>query len=125
MFSMTPLTSRLTFWAMSPARCATFWAAGCVDELLVYVAPVLLGAGPAAVPDLGIGTIGDAARLRLVDLARVGPDVRLRLVPIATASPDLAHGPTGTQALTPRPPDVAAGPAAAQALVPAPSTQED
>jgi hypothetical protein len=28
MFSMTPLTLRLTFWAMNPARWATFWAAG-------------------------------------------------------------------------------------------------
>lgn len=74
-----------------PTLAGAFWAAGCVDELLVYLAPVLLGAGPGGVPDLGITTLDDAARLRLVDVARVGPDVRLRLVPApvpATPAPD-------------------------------------
>ncbi|GGK82904.1 bifunctional diaminohydroxyphosphoribosylaminopyrimidine deaminase/5-amino-6-(5-phosphoribosylamino)uracil reductase RibD [Ornithinimicrobium pekingense] len=90
-----------------PTLGGAFWAAGCVDELLVYVAPVLLGAGPTGVPDLGITTIGDAARLRLVDLARVGPDVRLRLVPTAPAV------------------DPAPDPAREHTLVPTPSPQED
>ncbi|RIK17865.1 MAG: bifunctional diaminohydroxyphosphoribosylaminopyrimidine deaminase/5-amino-6-(5-phosphoribosylamino)uracil reductase RibD [Acidobacteria bacterium] len=92
-----------------PTLAGAFWAAGCVDELLVYVAPVLLGAGSAAVPDLGITTIDDAARLRLVDLTRVGPDVRLRLVPTA-ATPD---------------PEPASPSSPAHALVPASPIQED
>lgn len=90
-----------------PTLGGAFWAAGCVDELLVYLAPVLLGAGAAGVPDLGIGTIDDAARLRLVDLTRVGPDVRLRLVPATPAA------------------DPAPDPARAHSLVPAPPLQED
>lgn len=75
-----------------PTLAGAFWSAGCIDELLVYVAPVLLGSGPAAVPDLGVTTIGEAARLRVVDLDRVGPDVRLRLAPAADRTgprPDL------------------------------------
>ncbi|PRZ03497.1 diaminohydroxyphosphoribosylaminopyrimidine deaminase/5-amino-6-(5-phosphoribosylamino)uracil reductase [Isoptericola sp. CG 20/1183] len=48
---------------------AAFWRAGLVDEMVAYVAPVLLGAGPAAVGDLGITTIAGAARLDVVDVA--------------------------------------------------------
>lgn len=71
-----------------PTLAGAFWAAGCVDELLVYLAPALLGAGPSAVPDLGTGTVADAARLDLLDIARVGPDLRLRLLPLPpTPSP--------------------------------------
>ena len=40
-----------------------FWRAGLVDEVLAYLAPTLLGAGPCAVGDLGITTIDDAVRL--------------------------------------------------------------
>ncbi|WP_151526540.1 bifunctional diaminohydroxyphosphoribosylaminopyrimidine deaminase/5-amino-6-(5-phosphoribosylamino)uracil reductase RibD [Serinicoccus kebangsaanensis] len=65
-----------------PTLAAAFWRAGLVDELLVHLAPALLGAGPGAVPDLGIGTIADAARLELVEVDRLGPDLQLRLRPI-------------------------------------------
>jgi diaminohydroxyphosphoribosylaminopyrimidine deaminase/5-amino-6-(5-phosphoribosylamino)uracil reductase len=40
---------------------------------------VLLGAGPAALQDSGVGTIADAVRLQLVDVTRVGEDVRLTM----------------------------------------------
>lgn len=54
---------------------AAFWRAGLVDEVVAYVAPVLLGAGPSAVGDLGITTIAGAVRLDVVDVAVVpGPD---------------------------------------------------
>lgn len=69
-----------------PTLGGAFWRAGLVDELLVHLAPALLGAGPLAVPDLGITTIGDAARLDLVDLTRLGPDLQLRLRPTAGAT---------------------------------------
>jgi diaminohydroxyphosphoribosylaminopyrimidine deaminase/5-amino-6-(5-phosphoribosylamino)uracil reductase len=64
-----------------PTLAAAFWTAGLVDEVVIYVAPALLGAGRLAVGDLGIGTIADAARLHLIDVTRVGEDVRLRAVP--------------------------------------------
>ncbi|MFP5335404.1 MAG: bifunctional diaminohydroxyphosphoribosylaminopyrimidine deaminase/5-amino-6-(5-phosphoribosylamino)uracil reductase RibD [Actinomycetes bacterium] len=64
-----------------PRLAGTCWRAGLVDRVVAYVAPALLGAGPAAVEDAGIGTIADAARLQLVDVTRLGDDVRLTLRP--------------------------------------------
>lgn len=52
-----------------------------VDEVVVYLAPTLLGAGRPMVGDLGIGTLADAVHLDLVDVTRVGPDLRLTLAP--------------------------------------------
>src|SRR5690606_3464702 len=51
-----------------PTLAAAFWRAGLVDEVVAYVAPVLLGLGTPAVGDLGIGTVADAARLDLLDV---------------------------------------------------------
>ncbi len=39
---------------------SAFLAAGLVDELIVYLAPTLLGSGTLALDDLGIGTLADA-----------------------------------------------------------------
>ena len=64
-----------------PTLAAAFLGAGLVDDVYAYVAPALLGAGRAAVADLGIHTITDALRLRLVDVAVVGGDVRVHAVP--------------------------------------------
>ncbi|MCW2709386.1 MAG: ribD [Frankiales bacterium] len=64
-----------------PTLAAAFYRAGLVDEVVAYLAPALLGAGPAAVGDLGIGTITDIARLHLIDVTRIGEDVRLTLRP--------------------------------------------
>ncbi len=62
-----------------PRLAAAFLAAGLVDEVIAYVAPVLLGSGTSAVADLEITTIDNAMRLHLVDLTRIGDDVRFRL----------------------------------------------
>lgn len=70
-----------------PTLAAAFLRAGLVDEVLAYLAPVLLGAGPAAVADLGVATLADAHRLELVDAHSVGGDVRLTLRP----GPAAAH----------------------------------
>jgi diaminohydroxyphosphoribosylaminopyrimidine deaminase/5-amino-6-(5-phosphoribosylamino)uracil reductase len=64
-----------------PTVAASFLRAGLVDRVVAYVAPALLGAGPSAVGDLGVGTITDAHRLRLSEVLRVGDDVRLTLYP--------------------------------------------
>lgn len=58
-----------------PTVAAAFWRAGLVDEVLAYLAPALLGAGAAAVADLGIPTIDQAARLVTTDVRRLGDDV--------------------------------------------------
>ncbi|WP_206673421.1 bifunctional diaminohydroxyphosphoribosylaminopyrimidine deaminase/5-amino-6-(5-phosphoribosylamino)uracil reductase RibD [Pseudactinotalea terrae] len=52
-----------------PQLAAAFLGAGVVDEIVAYVAPALLGAGPAALADLGVVSIDDALRPRLVDVA--------------------------------------------------------
>ena len=67
-----------------PSLSAAFLRAGLVDELHTYLAPVLLGAGPSAVADLGITTIDDAVRLVPTQVLRLGPDVLV----VATRSED-------------------------------------
>ena len=71
-----------------PTLAAAFWAAGLVDEVVTYVAPMLLGAGRPAVADMGIGTIADAVHLTVTDvtvLEPAGPDddvnVRITMQP--------------------------------------------
>jgi diaminohydroxyphosphoribosylaminopyrimidine deaminase/5-amino-6-(5-phosphoribosylamino)uracil reductase len=56
-------------------------ASGLVDRVVAYLAPVLLGAGPAALGAAGVSTIGSAWRWRLTDVTRVGDDVRLTAEP--------------------------------------------
>lgn len=63
-----------------PTLAGAFLAAGCADELIVYLAPVLLG--DAARPLLhlpGLEHMADKIALTLVDLRQVGDDVRLTL----------------------------------------------
>jgi len=64
-----------------PTLAGAFVAARVVDEVIGYVAPALLGAGPAALSAGGVRTLGQAVRLRLTDVARVGTDLRLTAVP--------------------------------------------
>jgi len=70
-----------------PTLAAAFLQAGLVDEIVVYVAPLLLGAGRSAVADLGITTIADAFRPRVTDITVLAgidgeaPNVRLTLTP--------------------------------------------
>jgi diaminohydroxyphosphoribosylaminopyrimidine deaminase / 5-amino-6-(5-phosphoribosylamino)uracil reductase len=69
---------RLHVWLEGgPIVAGAFWRAGLIDRVVAYVAPALLGSGPAALADAGIGTITEAIRLELDDVARVGPDLRL------------------------------------------------
>ena len=73
-----------------PRLAGAFVAAHRVDRVLAYLAPALLGAGPAALADAGVGTIADIARLQVDDVRRVGPDVlvdaRPESVPAAAAT---------------------------------------
>lgn len=63
-----------------PTLCGALFAAGLVDELLLYVAPLLLGDGARAL--LHLPTIADMAqrwRLQVLDQRQIGLDWRLRL----------------------------------------------
>jgi diaminohydroxyphosphoribosylaminopyrimidine deaminase / 5-amino-6-(5-phosphoribosylamino)uracil reductase len=52
---------------------AAFVSAGLVDEVVTYVAPMLLGAGRPAVADLGIRTVGEALHLPVTDVTVLEP----------------------------------------------------
>lgn len=66
-----------------PTLSAAWWRAGVVDEVVAYLAPALLGAGPGAVGDLGITSMTGIARLHIDDVTGVGPDVRITAHPHA------------------------------------------
>jgi diaminohydroxyphosphoribosylaminopyrimidine deaminase/5-amino-6-(5-phosphoribosylamino)uracil reductase len=66
-----------------PTLCGALFAQGLADELLLYVAPVLLGDG--ARPLLQLPPLTDMAarwQLRMIDQRMLGRDMRLRLRPI-------------------------------------------
>ena len=67
----------------SCSRAARRWPArssrrGCVDEVVAYLAPMLLGAGPPALGRCGHrNTIADALTLDVESVSRLGDDVKL------------------------------------------------
>ena len=64
-----------------PRLAGAFLARGLVDKVIGYLAPKLLGAGPTALVDAGVGTIADAIELELIDVTRIGPDLRFTALP--------------------------------------------
>ncbi|KQN47396.1 5-amino-6-(5-phosphoribosylamino)uracil reductase [Serratia sp. Leaf50] len=57
--------------------------AGLVDELIVYMAPKLLGQNGRALCVLpGLESLADAPNFEFSDIRQVGPDLRLRLKPV-------------------------------------------
>lgn len=75
-------------------------AGGLVDELLVYVAPALLGGPKVSIGDLGISDIAEIRRLDVSETVPLGPDLLLKASwhrgstfpePIARTFPATAH----------------------------------
>ncbi|TCI11461.1 bifunctional diaminohydroxyphosphoribosylaminopyrimidine deaminase/5-amino-6-(5-phosphoribosylamino)uracil reductase RibD [Dyella soli] len=67
-----------------PTLCGALFAAGLVDELLIYVAPLLLG--DSGRPLLCLPPLADMAdrwKLRTVDRRTIGDDMRLLMRPVA------------------------------------------
>lgn len=60
-----------------PTLAGGFVAAGAVDEVIAYVAPVLLGSGLSALANDTVTTIADAWRLVPTEVETVGDDVRI------------------------------------------------
>jgi diaminohydroxyphosphoribosylaminopyrimidine deaminase / 5-amino-6-(5-phosphoribosylamino)uracil reductase len=58
-----------------PTLVSAFLAAGLVDEVLVALAPTLLGGDRLATSDLGVRTIGEQRRLAVRDVHRLGDDL--------------------------------------------------
>ncbi|MFF3063720.1 bifunctional diaminohydroxyphosphoribosylaminopyrimidine deaminase/5-amino-6-(5-phosphoribosylamino)uracil reductase RibD [Oerskovia sp. NPDC057915] len=71
-----------------PGLATAFLAAGVVDEVHAYLAPVLLGAGLGAVGDLGVTTLAGALRFGAHDVRRLGEDV-LVVARASAPAPDL------------------------------------
>lgn len=71
-----------------PAVASSFIAAGLVDDVLIYVAPALLGGPMLALSDIGIDTITDMQRLRITHVAQLGADllIKAQLAPRQGAS---------------------------------------
>ncbi len=69
-----------------PTLASAFLAAGLADELLVYLAPALLGGPRLAVGDLGVGSIEGAHRFEFAAIERLGDDVLLVAHPVSRRS---------------------------------------
>jgi diaminohydroxyphosphoribosylaminopyrimidine deaminase/5-amino-6-(5-phosphoribosylamino)uracil reductase len=65
-----------------PRLAGAFVLAGLVDELLLYIAPKLLGADAAPLLHVsGLGPPGSLPDFEIQDLRRIGDDLRLVLIP--------------------------------------------
>lgn len=65
-----------------PTLCGGLLKAGLADEMLLYVAPLLMGdSAKPLLAGLGIETMAQAVRLEVVDARMLGKDLRLRLRP--------------------------------------------
>jgi diaminohydroxyphosphoribosylaminopyrimidine deaminase/5-amino-6-(5-phosphoribosylamino)uracil reductase len=73
------------FFEGGPTLAAAFVQAGVIDEVVAYVAPMLLGRGTSAVGNLRIRTISKALRLEITDVTVVGEgadaNVRITMTP--------------------------------------------
>jgi diaminohydroxyphosphoribosylaminopyrimidine deaminase/5-amino-6-(5-phosphoribosylamino)uracil reductase len=65
-----------------PTLAGAFIEAHCVDEVIAYIAPKLLGTGPSALGHAGIGTIADAVTLEVDSVSRLGSDVKIVARPV-------------------------------------------
>jgi len=74
-----------------PTLASAFIAAGFADAVLAYIAPVLLGGDRLALTDIGVGSIGDALRLRIDEWMPLGED----LLAIARPATDTVAGKEG------------------------------
>ena len=72
-----------------PTLASAFVAAGLVDEFAIYLAPSLLGGPKLALGDIGVETIADQRRLRILEVERLGGDLYLRAVPVTTPETSL------------------------------------
>ena len=68
-----------------PTVASAFLRAGLVDELLVYVAPALLGGPHLALDEIGIGTIADIMRFHRPEVTILGEDILIRVTREASA----------------------------------------
>jgi diaminohydroxyphosphoribosylaminopyrimidine deaminase / 5-amino-6-(5-phosphoribosylamino)uracil reductase len=67
-------------WVEGGPRVASeFVKAGLVDEVIVYLAPMLLGGNNVSLQDIGVSTMAQAIGLEIVENKMLGRDIYLRL----------------------------------------------
>jgi diaminohydroxyphosphoribosylaminopyrimidine deaminase/5-amino-6-(5-phosphoribosylamino)uracil reductase len=71
-----------------PTVAASFLREGLADELLVYIAPMLLGGDMLAVRDIGVDTISHARRLTVAGVHTLGDDLLVIAAPRDEPVPD-------------------------------------
>lgn len=65
-----------------PRLAAAFVAAHCVDKVVSYIAPMLLGEGPSAISEFGVGSIEQARRFQIDEVSQLGADLRVVAYPV-------------------------------------------
>ncbi|MGO3146487.1 MAG: RibD family protein [Leucobacter sp.] len=78
--SLTSMGIRSVFVEGGPAIISSLLRAGLADELLVYLAPALLGGPRLAIDDLGVDAMADITRMRFTAVEQLGVDLRLSAV---------------------------------------------
>ncbi|QIK64770.1 bifunctional diaminohydroxyphosphoribosylaminopyrimidine deaminase/5-amino-6-(5-phosphoribosylamino)uracil reductase RibD [Leucobacter viscericola] len=68
-----------------PTVASALFAAGLVDEVLIYIAPSLLGGPRLALGDIGVASMAEIKQLRIVHTAQLGADL---LIKAAVAGPN-------------------------------------
>lgn len=68
-----------------PTLAAAFLQAGLVDELIVYLAPTILGSQARPMFDLALSRMQEQYRLQISELTQVGQDIRVILKPDVSA----------------------------------------
>ncbi|WP_368498847.1 bifunctional diaminohydroxyphosphoribosylaminopyrimidine deaminase/5-amino-6-(5-phosphoribosylamino)uracil reductase RibD [Herbiconiux sp. A18JL235] len=89
---------RTVFVEGGPTLASAFIAAGLADELLVYLAPTLLGGPRTALTDLGVADIGAQRRLTLDCVERLGDDLLVVARPATAPEPPSPGVHLGTDA---------------------------
>ena len=67
-----------------PTLASAFLRAGLADEVLVYLAPMLLGGPRLALDDLGVATMAEAQHLRIHRVEHLGDDLLVVARPVPT-----------------------------------------
>lgn len=77
------LGAHRVFLEGGPTLASSFLRQGLVDEIVVYIAPTLLGGDRLAVGDVGVETITDQRRLAITAVDRIGEDLRIIATPVS------------------------------------------
>jgi len=65
-----------------PTLAGAFLRQRLVDSVVGYLAPTLLGAGPAALGDAGVPTLAGALHLHDLQVESLGPDLKITARPL-------------------------------------------